>query len=168
MRPLTGQVSDNVSHKLIWGRYLNFHYWFKKNHIGMSCCFLNRQRAGNFKSNFGRIYLMVASVVNNNFHICHRESSQNTVLHFFSNSLFYCRNKLRRNCTTFNLALPFIPFTTSFRFNSQETMSVLSSTSGLTNVFSLSLSYLFDGFFVSDLRSTCFCVNSKFPFHPVH
>src|SRR3989344_6898795 len=111
---------------------------------------------------------MKRSVKNRYFNISYRVSCKNTGIFFFNNSFFNWRNKLPRNGSTHHFRFKLPTLTTRQRFNTQQTMPVLSPASGLTNIFSLTFCLFGNSFFVSYLWLTYTGLHFKLSFHPVY
>src|SRR3990167_9515430 len=127
----------------------------------MSESILQSHRTCDFKGDFTGVNIVEASIKNNRLHVNHWETGNNSIFHFFFNTLFNWRNIFSWNCSTFDFTLKFKAFTSTHWLNPKQTVSILSSASGLSNVFSFSFTSFLDSFFVSNLWSSRSCNNVK-------
>src|SRR3989338_2436192 len=111
---------------------------------------------------------MVTSVINSHFHIYHWISQKNSIFHCLFDALFYRSDKLSWNCSSFYRIDKFKPLASWLWLYTQETMTILTSSSGLTNIFTFSLSQSCYCFFIGNLRRANIGINSKVRFHCVY
>ena len=89
-----------------------------------------------------------------NIEINHLETGDDTVVESFSNTLFDRTNEFTRNGTTDDLVGEGKSFAAGFGGNDENSVSVLTATSGLADIFTFSASFFGNSFTISDLGST--------------
>ena len=110
---------------------------------------------------------MVTSISQSNFAVDKWKTGNYTIFHGFFNTFFNWSNKFSWNRSTFNIIDPFITTTTRQRLNLDKTVTILSPTSRLFDIFSFTLGQFSDGFFVSHLWSSSRSRHIKFSFHTI-
>src|SRR3989344_3700580 len=111
---------------------------------------------------------MIRTVVKRNLHIHNRESSENTLIQCFLNPLFNCSNKFFRNRSALDSINELKTSSPLFRFYTQPNMAILSTTSGLFDVFAFGLRFVGNSFFISNLWPANIYINPKFSLHAVN
>src|SRR3990172_6071696 len=109
---------------------------------------------------------MVSTVKKLDFYVYHWKSRQYSVFKFFPNSLFNCRDKFGGNCPSFNFINKLKSLPAVFRLHSKETVTILTTPTSLSDVFTFTLTFHLNCFLVSHLGCACFCIDIKLSFHP--
>ena len=107
---------------------------------------------------------MVGSVVYGSMNTKYRESAKDTALSCFFDTFADCRNVFLGNRTADNLGIKLEQFFSVgiHRLESDFTVTVLTTSTGLLSILGININSLCEGFLVSNLRSTYVSFHLKF------
>ena len=111
---------------------------------------------------------MIRSVVNRRLQVNQRETGDNAAIKRFSNAFLNGRDKFLRHNAASDFIFKLKSLAALLRLNANPNMPVLSASTRLLNIFSFSLGFLTDCFFVSNLRTSDVSLNFKLALHAIH
>ncbi len=111
---------------------------------------------------------MVRTIIKCYFDIFNRISCLNTSLHCFLNTFVDRLDKFFRNNPTFDFINELVSETWFLRLDSEEYVTILSTSTRLLRILVLFVDRFTDRFTVSNLWCTHFCFNFEFSFHSVN
>ena len=107
---------------------------------------------------------MISTIIDSNFNISSRITGNNTFLKSLFDTFFNGGNKVGWNGSAFDSVDEFITFTSFFWFNMNFTVTILTVTARLMNVFTFTIGWSRNSFTIGNLRSTGFNVYIEFSF----
>ena len=157
-------VTDNVAHVIFGYCYCYFHDGFQQHCVTFSHCFFESHGTGDLVSGFGGVNVMVGTIVNFSLNAQYGIAAQNTALHCLLNTFVDSRDIFFRNRTTNCRIYEFIVVfcICTNRVEANFTVTILTTTTGLTYEFTFNVNFLTECFFVSYLRSTYVSFNLEF------
>ncbi|MNW51907.1 hypothetical protein D3C74_294060 [compost metagenome] len=111
---------------------------------------------------------MVRTVYDRGFNVYKREACEYAILHSFFNTLLCRSDILSRNGTTDDFTLELVTSTWFQRFEFNPYVTVLTTTTGLTNEFTFDACRSFERLTISNLWFTYVRLNFEFAAHPVN
>src|SRR5262249_50011500 len=131
------QIANDIPHIFIRHDHLNVHYRFQENRLSPPGNLFKCHRSGDLECQFRGINLMIRPVVHSDFDVNDWIPGYNTALQRLLHTSFYSRDVLLRDHATDNGIFKDKPFPARQRFEAQSDMPVLSTSTALTDEFSL-------------------------------
>ncbi len=110
---------------------------------------------------------MITSVIQSCRHIDQWIPCQYTIFHGFLDTFANRCDELVGDCSSFDRVDKLKSFTSRFGFNFNHCMTILTSSSGLTDILTFSFSKFSNRFFVGNLWSTNICFYFEFTLHAI-
>src|SRR6185369_3090479 len=124
--------------------------------------FLKTHGTGNLECHFRRVDFMVGTVNKRNLEVYDRESSHNTGIHCFPNTLVDCRNIFTWHNSALDRIDKLVTLARLLRLKFKPYMAVLTTTTGLTYKLAFNLDLLGNRLTVSNLRLADIRINLEF------
>ena len=143
-------IADHVTHKIFRHHHFHRHDRFQQNRIRFACGLLESHGAGDLKSDFRRIDIVVATVEQRHLHIDYRIARQRAVFRRFLNALFNRWNIFARNRAALDGIDKLESSARVLGLKLDPNVAVLTATAGLADESSL----LLDRFRIVSLYAT--------------
>ena len=149
-------VTDNVAHVIFGYCYCYFHDGFQQNSVTFSHSFFESHGTSDLVSGFGGVNVMVGTIVNFSLNAQYGIAAQDTALHCLLNTFIDSGDVFFRNRTTNCRIYEFVVVFSicADRVETYFTVTILTTTTRLTNEFTFNVNFFAECFFVSYLRST--------------
>src|SRR5690606_8773310 len=152
----TVQVANNVTHVVFRGNNLNLHDRLKKGRIRFEGAFLHRHGTSDFERHLVGVNVVIGTIVQRRFDTQQRIAGQTAVLHLLFDTLLNSRDVFLGNHTTNDLVHK-DEVLAIFNIQRQRLklhfyVTVLTTTTGLTNKLAFNVNRLADTLTVRNLR----------------
>src|SRR5690606_30147682 len=143
-----------ITHVVFRRVHFHLHDRLKQHRLSLHEALFERHGARDLERNFVRVNVVVRTIVQSNFNVLDREALQYAVLQLFLNTLIDGRDVFLRNHTAHDLVDELVPFAWLLRLHLDPDVTVLTTTTGLTDELTFLIHLGTNGFAISHLRLT--------------